>query len=777
MEAYLVVGAMILVAAIFSALRDRSGSPKTPKSKGDNGRAVYTKNKTPAQRLAEREMNSGSDFQNVRGTSLFDDEDGLATFNISYGEVAQEKPSTNQTPGRWVQPGEEVRVQGHVITGGFFYFGGKLRAVDRFGFESALIDDSLDVVQRGCTYSDGTLNYWPKYLSLSPKCRGAFLDWMASERNNPETPLGYVFLYFYGLERRIIHDSKTKGAVTDVEFSSIVDEVRRLLSVYGDKPPFGSYAFRLLEWMKLLRPNLVRITNEEISDHNLRVLFSILAGKLVRDGQKIPPEMAYIWLSFTNYSPRTPARRCPKEFKKLFCHLYNEKYGDGMTVKPNKTMVTPSYQPASSSLPHLNLKATTVPNPLVLGSVSGKLMYLANTATQKLDPYSRYLGKEGTSEKDIEAIMLLPDELSGGTTGENLFPEFTQWAADVIDQRHGVADFSEFWSHLNDEPLEKLNKKQIELIQTVLDKTGFGMAPDPRFHHVKPSPEGKVVLFHGGHGHMKAPSKTFNEVGMSLRLGSMVANIDGHVHDSEVEVLRGLIDNNENLSATAKHSLHAYLTWRMNSPQNNVSLKKQIETLSETAKHQISKLMISVALADGKISPDEIKQMEKLYTSLGLDKTMVTSDIHGLTTSGAVKSPASTAPGKKETGFQLDDSVLAHHESETKDVQGILGSIFAENVDDSEDEDDDEQVQTETSSVDEDDGLDAPHRKLMETLMTQEKWSREEYEGLCDKLGLMADGALETINDWSFEQVDAPLLEDEDDIYVMLDIAEEIANQ
>ena len=41
-------------------------------------------------------------------------------------------------------------------------------------------------------------------------------------------------------------------------------------------------------------------------------------------------------------------------------------------------------------------------------------------------------------------------------------------------------------------------------------------------------------------------------------------------------------------------------------------------------------MLVGVALADGKIDPAEIKQLEKLYGQLGLDKAMVTSDIHSL---------------------------------------------------------------------------------------------------------------------------------------------------
>jgi hypothetical protein len=101
-----------------------------------------------------------------------------------------------------------------------------------------------------------------------------------------------VFLYFYGLERRIIIDAKKQGEVSDREFADIGYELYRLLAIYGHISSFGTYGYRLLEWMKLLRPQLVEISNEDISRHGLRILFSIMAGKLVRDGKSIPAEMA-----------------------------------------------------------------------------------------------------------------------------------------------------------------------------------------------------------------------------------------------------------------------------------------------------------------------------------------------------------------------------------------------------------------------------------------------------------------------------------------------------
>ncbi|WP_417566618.1 TerB N-terminal domain-containing protein [Marinobacter sp.] len=769
MEVTVLLGALVFIALASYFFGERPSSKKSSTRSPKVGKGQYGAKRSTVKRATRNGTKTKTDHREVLGSTEIDD-DGLATFTISFGQ--QEESSRNRKTGRWIDPGEQIEIAGHTTKDGNFYFGGRLSATNEFGSEASLIDETLKVEKATCRESDHSLGYWPKYNRLSPKCRGAYLDWLSSTRNDPNTPIGYVFLYFYGLERRIVVDSVESNQVGDEDFKGIAKEIRRLLDVYGKNPAFRNYAFRLLEWMKLLRPKQVSISSDEVSEHNLRLLFSIHAGKLVAAGQPIPSQMAYVWLNFTDFIPRTPARRCRREFRKLFSKLFSDQFADGLKIKPNKTVVQPSYRPASGSLLHTTLDETRVPDPTALKSVANKLIKIADQASEKLDSYSRYLGKEGNSRDDIEAVLLLPEEIADSSSSD-LISSFSGWAEKVIAENQGLVSFQELWAQLSDTPTEKVNKKEVVVLQGVLDRTGFGIAPDPRFHHAKPQPTGNVVLFSGGHKQLEEPSDTFNEVGMALRLGAMVAKIDDHVHEAEVNVLENLINNRSELTEPGKASLHAYLTWRLNSPQNSASLKKQIENLSQDGKHGISKILVSVALADGRISPDEIKQMEKLYTSLGLDKALVSSDIHGLTTARAPESPAaSTSP--KAVGFELNESVLALHESETKDVQSILGSIFKES-------DDEESTVTEPEPakedlpVDDDHGLDPAHRKLFEKLITQEKWSRTELESMCNGLGLMVDGALETINDWSFEVLEEPVLEDDGDIYVMLDVAEDIA--
>ena len=225
------------------------------------------------------------------------DDDELATFTISvstsYG--GQETKSNNKTKGCWITPGELISVAGHEICGGFFYFGGRLPDLDGYGVEASLVDSSLPIYRdTDMLYQDETLGYWPSFNRLSESSRGAYLTWLASERENPNVPLGYVFIYFYGLERRILVDSK-EGGVADAEFKSIYQELQRLRSIYGSNRSFAGYSLRLMELMALMRPGVVAF-EEQDEQHHDSLLFRYQLATRVSKGEPIPAHLALTWI-------------------------------------------------------------------------------------------------------------------------------------------------------------------------------------------------------------------------------------------------------------------------------------------------------------------------------------------------------------------------------------------------------------------------------------------------------------------------------------------------
>ena len=757
MSFWLILGGGFILYLVIKAMKQPS------EKKEQNSRSVdKTKyNQSPA---------------NIRAASVrdFDDEeegDGFATFTISYGR--QEPKSKNKSAGRWMPANESVTINGDVVTKGNFYFGGKLSSLDGYGTEASLVDNSLAIVKKPVNYEDESLGYWPKYNSISKGCRGAYLSWLASGRDDPQAPTGYVFIYFYGLERRILVDS-VKNQVGDSEFTCLFEEIVRLKNIYGGNRSFLNYSTHLLEIMCLLRPSVVSDPDLEKNPKQDSLLVKYRIAKVVNEGEPISASLALAWLKIIpTYNMRKPARRCAYEFGQLFCRRYAKIYENGIVVKPNKTRLKIEYWPASSSLRGVKIPHENLPDPINLKTPTSKLIKLAEECTEALDGYSRYLGKEDTSRTDIAALLLLPDDLSD--IGETLgLGKFKRWAENCIVKDDGIVEFNELWQFTRNSLPVKVGKRETDFIQAMVDKSGFGLAPDARYHQAKPSQDGKLVLFRNGHGKAFNPSDSFNEVGMILRLGVVVATIDSHVHESEVHLLRTLIDSDSRLSKIEKDSMNAYLTWRLNSSPNISGLKAALENLSKKAKALVSKVLIRVALADGKIDTVEIKQLEKLYVLLGLDKKLLSGDIHTLRTE--VISPNIEAasiinlgPKAHSNEFLLDEGILAVHESQTEDVRSLLSAIFV-------DEAPEEELPPESERVEEEEiGLDATYYGLYEILISKNMWSLSEVDEQCKKMGLMASGAIEAINEWAFEKTGQSVLEESSDyIYIDQEIAEEL---
>ena len=118
--------------------------------------------------------------------------------------------------------------------------------------------------------------------------------------------------------------------------------------------------------------------------------------------------------------------------------------------------------------------------------------------------------------------------------------------------------------------------------------------------------------------------------------------------------------------------------------------------------------------------------------------------------------------------------MLKFYEQETKNVQAILETIFV-------DEDalygPENETATDTPLSDHPiRRLDMRHRHLYRELVTRKTWSRDEMEELCQNLQLMVGGAVEVINDWSYENFNLPLIEDDDEIiHVDTEIAQQIS--
>ena len=150
-------------------------------------------------------------------------------------------------PGRWIPPGESVVIAGSLVNGGMIYVGKDLKAYSGLS-DPCLINPALPIASQA-DLSEREFGYWPSYSEITPRARRAYLSWLTGGRCDPAADIGYVFLFFYGLERRAIVDG-LKDEQAQRERPAIALEIRRLLAIYAEKSfSFKRYASELLSWL------------------------------------------------------------------------------------------------------------------------------------------------------------------------------------------------------------------------------------------------------------------------------------------------------------------------------------------------------------------------------------------------------------------------------------------------------------------------------------------------------------------------------------------------
>lgn len=680
--------------------------------------------------------------------------------------------------GRWHPRGASVDVGGIRIPDGMVYVGTTLKT--HFSENDAcLIDPSKSIAAEG-DFTARQTDYWPSYSQITSAARRAYLNWLSDGKKDPKADIGFVFLYFYGLERRALIDG-SKDATARAELPQIGNEVRRLLEIYGPtSSSFQNYASGLLEWIELCNhsPALYdKPVPEFRRTWEVPGYLKLALGQAAMAGVGVPAHIALAWVRLNpNSRLRTPATRCATEFAKLFETKYNAAFSAGLKLPKNKTKLKLVYRPASSAFRgfgEIKLGFGDTPDVTALTGPIGELQKIAEAATKELEPYSRYLGRarNQSSTNVLEGLLQLPFAL---------WPQASQTVLLDIKSRVGVIGmittltFGDLLTQLGGDT--SLSRDKVQGLARILESLRIAMEPDVLGSAPAPKTEDKVILFPlqaGQTSHRDTPA--YQAALLTLQLASAVASADGEFSDLEVRHLEEQIQAWTHLTPNHQQRLSAHLKLLVAAPASLTSLKKRLDPLPAASKEAIASFMATVAQADGIVSPTEVKMLEKVYKALGIDSKKVFSDVHA---AASGTSPVPSAVKETGGGFKLDQSRIAALQKDTEKVSKLLAGIFTE-------EDPPTPASATESAVEEPSsaetetapgflGLDEAHSSFARMLLSRPQWARQELLDVAEDLDLMLDGALERINEASFDAHDMPLTEGDDPIEVRAEILEKL---
>ncbi|MCB9373153.1 MAG: TerB N-terminal domain-containing protein [Microthrixaceae bacterium] len=681
-----------------------------------------------------------------------------------------------------------VTVAGRQIPGGMIYVGTGVASAAGHGIEPALIDPRLRVDWARPDWQGLGFSYWPSYDRIPEQARAAYLSWLAGTRDQP-VQIGYVFLYFYGLERRALTDLGISA--TDPELELIVAEVNRLLAIYG--PASSSFDGYASSFLNLL--SAVKAVHEPISppDHHaakrsweIPLTVRIGLGRFVAAGRPIPASWA---LSLVRTHPeaylRTPAKRCPDEFDALFKLRYCAKYGDGMVVAAPKATVSVTYRPASAGFRgQIHHRLEAIPDITGLAGPINKLREIAGMCTDELDAYSRFVGRHPESKGSPRAVGLLPADLVAGGSSASI-GQVRDWVQEHIAKGPSVVSFDDLVELWSPGHAAKLVKADAVSIASLVEKFGAGVEPDVRFGAATPKPGSTAVLFPQSPGAPAAPSPGYSAAATLVHLTAVVAAADGSVSPEERAQVADHIETVLGLNEFERSRLNAHLLWLTAGKPALGGMKRRLEALTAAQRASIGRLLVDVAAADGQVTPDEITTLTKVYRLLCLDEADVYRTVHALASGDA--GPPTVRPAEHEkrwsipaaptiddiespvVAVRLDPEIVAARLAETATVTALLADIF---TDDEPETDSASHPAAEASVVDDADvvpieGLDGAHSALAHRLRSQSSWDRSEAGEIAASLGLpLLDGALDRINEAALDLCGDPLVEGDDPLEI-----------
>ncbi|OWQ78038.1 TerB N-terminal domain-containing protein [Stenotrophomonas maltophilia] len=685
-------------------------------------------------------------------------------------QYAVPRPPEGWDKTRWLGPQDEIEIAGIVIRGGLFYTGPRMATPGTREQEPSLVNGVLAVGRYGDYRS--TTRYWGGYADFEPAERHAYLKWLASDRTDPGCAIQYVRLFLYGLERRVLLDS-VNDPTSKQDWPAIEAMLRRLSSAYASvHPHVHGHVNSLLDWMTLNEAG-DQLYNAPIPaferSYELPFYIRLALGQCSLDRAPVPAALATAWVRLNPEIPlRTAATRCADEFDRLFALRYGETFGAGLVLPKNRTKLKFTRRPFNPVLDRIEAGTRTfgdIPDVTALRTPLKGLHELVVQCTEDLASFSRLVGKTPDARDSLEGLLLLPPEI---------WPIAMQQALAQIASDAQAGNLSLQQADLLGRfgPVRgPLAKDKIRDLARALEQSRVGIEPNVLEGARVPGENDPIVLFAmlPDQSH-KTDAQAYQTAQLTLQLGSTVAQSDGAFSTHELEHLSREIASWTHLSEGDRRRLRAHLDLLTLAPLSLPALRKKLDPLSDDIKDAIAGSMATLAQVDGMVSPEEVRFLERVYKALGVDPARVFSDVHAPRPSKATAAAASAAPG----AFQLDPDRIAALERDTAQVSALLANIFTDEEAAPPDLAPVEAASVETESAGQLLGLDQAHSALLRLMLSRPVWTRAELEDGAADMELMLDGALEQINDASFDAYDIPFSDGDDPLEINPEFIEKI---
>jgi hypothetical protein len=705
---------------------------------------------------------------------------------------------------------------GKVLSAGMIYVGlgtahGGMTAANGKGAEPALIDIALPVDDEN---PSEVFRWTPDvkgYFAVGARVKAHYLTWLAGGRQAPEVSTGCLMLFLFGLERRVLFDLNAYPEVA-LELPVIYREVKRLYEQHASRhEAFAGYASEFMAYLRAcMKPRPEEGLNVDPEAYHTPVVQSRVLPRELREalgwvavnGDCVSAELAYAWLiqdpAFTH---RSALMHCPQQYKRLFYQRYAEVFRDGLEPDGMYPKISVRYTPASPTfgagfvaeqfleLPDLPARSEHV----------AELRAIADYCESRLAGFARFAAANPDRPQSLETLCHLPVELWPPRWRR----PFENLAEEAGKGRHlPVLTFDQLVTWL---PKPLSGVPDIGTYRAALHAWGLGIETGERDAD---APGNKLVVY-------PMPLQTAGErpirgefelASIAYRMLLFVVKTDNAAPFNEYVAVRDKLELWVELTQSERARLGAHIAWLLSNPKGMLEgALLPLQGLGTKPKARIVEFLLTVSEAMGVEGLTLARMLARANSKAPVTPTGARQRHH-------LEPVAVRSPGRKREAFsipanpelavvpeplappprpviELDMSRIARLKEESAEVGAMLQSIFVETPESVIAEP--PAAHTPTSVAASGDvpvtaavtvitdasrimGLDAKHSRLARQLCEKPSWPRDEALALCASLGLLLDGALERINEASYDTYDDPLV---DDGGAVLEINSEISSE
>jgi TerB N-terminal domain/TerB-C domain len=664
--------------------------------------------------------------------------------------------------GTWYPPGTPITVARAKIPDGMVYI---CHTPGRYEqHDGCFIDPALPV---GSSAVAPPLGYWPSYQRITPDCRQCYLEWLASGKKASNVDIGYVFLYFYGLERRLLVDEPTA-----VEMDALVEELKRLRTIYSANRSFDGYSRRLVDATDFLRsagdgsrlfaPDLTAPLGDMPVPLKVAIAREVVAGRPL--GFELAAAALFGLREFW-MTRRHVLAKGRRPFLAVLRARFEATFPSGFALRNHKdSSLQLVYRGAAAGL-EVDLAARAglknLPDPTNLTWT--KLFALANAVAEEVAPYAKALADYPARANSIAGLVSCPLELRDG-----IAEEARCWLKGLPSP--APVPFGVLASHAIGTESAKWTIRHRRQISEALSVLGYAMEPGPEEGTVGDGTIVQVFRYTGD-----SQSRTMVVASAAAGLVAGVAKAGPGRDDKVEEFWLSKLAHRLSLSADQMTKLRARLAWLRTNDFGLSSVNRMLgeATLEE---RELCAWSATVATgATGTVGKPQIAMLEAIHDVLSIPRAALYSGLHAGLGAASVSAdePVAVSDGLPEVLHPIprpptaeaagpDIGRLAQIRAETERVSAMLANIFAEI----------EAAPEMPEHTGEGPllGLDAEHMALTTRLLARTEWPRADFDAAATAVGLMPDGAMEAINEWAFDKYGDALVEDGDPVVVKLEL-------